>query len=189
MSWGRDHYTRWELRLDCSCSFRCEPPRVPVPQHHDDLLGRCVVLVVVLDHQEALAVGRHVVVGRSSARSAAGAAHAVRVVSFPQFLGTTGRKRGSARHRHGHHAVAVAIVKLAASSLPHRIGAAIARDLDLRTRPRKRLHVHLQLCRTHSNNTPATGRQARTWATWGALPLANGSAWWPPSSDSTMMLR
>lgn len=61
--------------------------------HHNDLPGRDPVLVVILDHQEAAAVGRHVVVGRGRSGSPARGAHPVRVVPLPQLPRTPRQDR------------------------------------------------------------------------------------------------
>ena len=78
-----------------------------------------------------MAIARHVVIGGSHSGGTARAAHSVRVVTFPQLLGSAGSERINGRHENRHHAVAVAIEQLSPCCFPDGISAAIVRDLGL----------------------------------------------------------
>src|SRR5262249_36930000 len=91
------------------------------------------------------AVGRNIIIRRGRSRRSARTAHAVRVVALPQFLRASGNERWAGGYGYGHHAIAIAVVKLASVPLPHWIGAAIVRNLDFRAGSWKGLHVNLWL--------------------------------------------
>src|ERR1041385_6894576 len=114
-------------------------------QRHHELLRHGAILIVILDHEEALSVGGHIVIRGSGSRRSAGTAHTVRVVAFPQLFRAARLIPGSSRNMHGHHAVTVAVEQLTSVTFPHRIGTAVAGNLDFCAWPGVGLHIHLGL--------------------------------------------
>src|SRR5579863_3072242 len=107
------------------------------PIQYDVDLRRCRLLLLDgLEHQEALAVGRDIVVVDWD--------HGRFVPSLEECPGRARSETRLSGDLNRHHLVAAAVKKLPPVRIPHRFRAAFRRDLPFPSGARIRLHVNLK---------------------------------------------
>ncbi len=127
------------------------------PVQHDVDLRQGRSLFAGLEHQEALAVGRHVVVGNRGPASA-------RNGPSNSILGLPAEKLGCVADLYGHHLVAAAVEQFPPVGIPDWLRAAFRRDLPFPARSRIGLHVDFDSGPIHPRHRPASARQEKSWA-------------------------